>query len=109
EVSGRPLRCVDFTGYSPEVPHLLSTAFERPRVRLPGDPALARICDERGTRLRAAGSSAAPPRYAFSLLPDGRHIDARMRPIYLDALRDAARSGAEEPPSPLGPDRDHPS
>jgi glycosyltransferase involved in cell wall biosynthesis len=104
EVAGRPLRWFDFTGYSPEVPHLLSTDYERPRIRLSDRPALARLCDEHGARLRDAGYHAGQPGYGFDALPGGRKIDARMRRMYADALRDAADDGDSEPQSPFGPD-----
>jgi glycosyltransferase involved in cell wall biosynthesis len=104
EVAGRPLRWFDFTGYSPDVPHLLSTEYERPRIRLSDRPALARLCDEHGARLRDAGYHASHPAYGYGALPDGRKIDARMRRIYADARRDAAERGTPEPPTPFGPD-----
>lgn len=104
EVSGRPLRWFDFSGSSPDVPHLLSTAFERPRVRLSDSTALARLCDEHAARLREEGYRADVPAYALDALPDGKEIDARMRRMYVDALRDAAQQGEPEPPSPFGPE-----
>jgi glycosyltransferase involved in cell wall biosynthesis len=104
EVSGGPLRWFDFSGASPERPHLLSTAFERPRVRLSNSTALARLCDEHAAHLRTAGYHADPPAYGHDSLPDGKEIDARMRRIYVDALRDAAEQGEPEPPSPFGPE-----
>jgi glycosyltransferase involved in cell wall biosynthesis len=102
EDSGAPLRWFDFSGYSPEAPHLLSTEFKRPRVRLSDQPALARLCDEHGTRLRAGGYDAKPPTYGYDVLPDGKEIDARMRRMYADALRAATEQGQQEPPSPFG-------
>jgi len=102
EVSGRPLRWFHFDGYSPSAPQLLSTEFERPRVLLGDNAALGRFCDERGDRLRAAGYEAAAPEYGYGVLPDGKKIDARMRRMYLDALRDADELGETEPPSPFG-------
>lgn len=104
EVSGRPLRWFDFTGYSPERPHLLSVDFERPRVLLSANPALARLCDEHGARLRAAGYDTAEREYAYAMLPDGREVDARMRRMYVDARHEADRAGEPEPPSAFAPD-----
>jgi hypothetical protein len=107
EVSGRPLRWFDFTGYSPERPHLLSADLERPRVLLSRNPALARLCDEHGARLRAAGYDTAERAYAYATLPDGREVDARMRRMYVDALHEATSGGGVAPPSafaPEGPD-----
>ncbi len=102
EVSGRPLRWFHFDGYSPSAAHLLSTELERPRVLLGGNAALARLCDEHGARLRAAGCDTAGPAYGYGVLPDGKEIDVRMRRIYADALRDAGELDEPEPPSPFG-------
>lgn len=102
EVSGAPLRWFDFTGYAPDQSHLLTTAFERPRVLLSGNPALARLCDEHGARLRAAGFGASTTGYGYAALPDGKPLDARMRRMYADALRDARERDEPEPPSPFG-------
>jgi glycosyltransferase involved in cell wall biosynthesis len=104
EVSGAPLRWFDFTGYSPDAPHLLTTAFHLPRVRLGDNPDLARLCDEHGARLREAGYADAAPEYGFDALPGRREIDGRMRRIYRDALNDAVEDGDEEPPSPFDGD-----
>jgi glycosyltransferase involved in cell wall biosynthesis len=101
EVAGAPLRWFDFGGYSPDAPHLLSTAFDRPRVRLGDAPPLARLCDEHGARLRAAGYTEAAPRYAYGALADGRQIDTRMRRMYVRGLHDATEEGKPEPPSPF--------
>ena len=104
EVSGRPLRWFDFSGYSPDVPHLVSIAFERPRVRLSDNAALARLCDEHAARLREAGYGADAPKYGYGVLHDGKEIDERMRRMFVDALRDAAEQGEPEPPPPFGGD-----
>ena len=104
DVSGSPLRWFHFDGYSPDAPHLLSAELERPRILLADRPALARLCDEHGANLRAAGYEAVEPAYGYAALPDGREIDARMRRIYVDALHDASEDGDPEPPSPFAPD-----
>lgn len=104
EVAGCPLRWFDFGGYSPEEPHLLTTLFRRPRVRLGDDATLARLCDEHGARLRDAGYTDAPSPYGYGSLPDGRAIDMRMRAMYVDGVRDAAEQGGSDPPSPFGAD-----
>jgi glycosyltransferase involved in cell wall biosynthesis len=103
DVSGSPLRWFHFDGYSPGAPHLLSAPLERPRILLGDRPALARLCDEHGARLRAAGFDAAEPVYGYAALADGREIDARMRRMYVDALHDASARGDPEPPSPFAP------
>jgi glycosyltransferase involved in cell wall biosynthesis len=103
DVSGRPLRWFHFDGYSPDTPQLLSAELERPRVRLGDRPGLARLCDEYGAGLRAAGYDAAPAAARYAPLPDGGEIDARMRRMYVDALRDARERGEPEPPSPFAP------
>ena len=103
DVAGSPLRWFDFAGYSPDRPYLLSTEFDRPRFLLSDNPAVARLCDEHGARLHAAGLQAVPPEYAYDALPDGRPIDDRMRRIYADALRDARQRDEPEPPSPFAP------
>ena len=103
EVSARPLRWFQFDGYSPSAPYLLSTKFEQPRVLLGENAELARLCEEHASRLRAAGYDSSASEYGYDALPDGREIDARMRGLYVDALRDATEHGGPEPPSPFGP------
>ncbi len=71
DVSGSPLRWFHFDGYSPDTPQLLSAELERPRVRLGDRPGLARLCDEHGARLRAAGYDAAPAASRYAPLPNG--------------------------------------
>ncbi|HYV60388.1 MAG TPA: glycosyltransferase, partial [Acidimicrobiia bacterium] len=91
----------------PDRPHLLAAELERPRVLLSRNPALARLCDEHGARLRAAGYDSAERAYAYATLPDGREVDARMRRMYVDALHEATTGGDSAPPSafaPEGPD-----
>ncbi|HKA94144.1 MAG TPA: glycosyltransferase [Acidimicrobiia bacterium] len=107
EVSGRPLRWFDFHGYAPDRSYVLSSEFARPRALLSDNPALARLCDEHGARLRAAGSDAEPPRYGYGALPDGKPIDDRMRRMYADALRTSRERDEPEPPSPFGPGGPH--
>ena len=103
EVSGSPLRWFHFDGYSPDTPHVLSAALERPRVLLSDRPGLARLCDEHGARLRAAGYDAATPAPRYAPLPDGKEIDARMRRMYVHALHAASERGDPEPPSAFAP------
>jgi glycosyltransferase involved in cell wall biosynthesis len=102
DVSGSPLLWFNFDGYSPDAPHLLSAEFERPRVRLGDRPGLARLCDEHGARLRAAGYDAATPANRYASLPNGEEIDARMRRMYVYALHDARERAEPEPPSAFG-------
>jgi glycosyltransferase involved in cell wall biosynthesis len=99
DVSGSPLRWFHFDGYSPDRPQMLSADLERPRVLLGDQPGLARLCDEHGARLRAAGYDAAPAASRYAPLPDGKEIDARMRRMYLYVLHDARARGEAEPPS----------
>jgi glycosyltransferase involved in cell wall biosynthesis len=101
DVSGSPLRWFHFDGYSPDAPHLLSAELERPRVQLGDRPGLARLCDEHGARLRAAGYDAATPANRYAPLPNGEEIDARMRRMYVYSLHDARARGEPEPPSPF--------
>lgn len=103
DVSGSALRWFHFDGYSPDTPQMLSSELERPRVRLGDRPGLARLCDEHGARLLAAGYDAAPAASRYAPLPDGREIDARMRRMYVEALHDARERGEPEPPSPFAP------
>jgi glycosyltransferase involved in cell wall biosynthesis len=103
DVSGSPLRWFHFDGYSPDAPHMLSAELERPRVLLGDRPGLAQLCDEHGARLRAAGYDAATPASRYAPLPDGKEIDARMRRMHVDALRNARERGEPEPPSPFAP------
>ena len=103
DVSGSPLRWFHFDGYSPETPHMLSAELERPRVRLGDRPGLARLCDEHGARLRAAGYDGTAQTSKYAPLPDGKEIDARMRRMYVDALHEAREHADPEPPSPFSP------
>ena len=102
-VSGRPLRTVNFRGYSRDEPQLLSGEFERPRVRLSDHPALAQLCDEHSVRSAPSpGEAELRTAYRYDTLPDGREIDGRMRRMYVDALHDTTTRGDPEPPSPFG-------
>jgi len=84
EVDGRPLAFFHFSGYTPDVPHLLSRhQGDRPRILLSEYPDLARLCDAYGTQLRAHGhgvDNLVP--YGLATMADGTPIDAAIRHIY---------------------------
>lgn len=55
-VGGRPPTFFHFSGYSPQLPHLLSKhQGPKPRVLLSDNPVLRELCDDYGARLTAAG------------------------------------------------------
>ena len=103
DVSGSPLRWFHFDGYSPDTPQMLSAELERPRVRLGDRPGLARALPTSTALGSAPLGTTRPRRRPGNVpLPDGREIDARMRRMYVYALRDARERGEPEPPSPFG-------
>ncbi|MEP6915167.1 MAG: glycosyltransferase, partial [Acidobacteriota bacterium] len=100
--NGGPLRFYHFSGFDPDVPHLLSKHQGRnPRALLSEEPALRELCDGYAGRLRDAGHCPGGVSYGHSTLPDGTPIDFVMRRMYRRALLDAERLGLEPPPFPF--------
>jgi polysaccharide pyruvyl transferase WcaK-like protein/glycosyltransferase involved in cell wall biosynthesis len=100
DVNGVPLRFYHFSGFDPEVPHLLSKhQGPNPRILLSEHPAVMVLCDEYAAKLRADGHAPAAASYGFSTLPDGTPIDMVMRRLYRWAVLDAERLGQPLPPS----------
>ena len=80
-VNGRPLAFFHFSGFDPSQPELLSR--HQTRIRLPDQPALARICSEYGLAVAAAGyaETHAWP-YTYARLPDGSSMTPALRSVY---------------------------
>jgi len=105
EVAGAPLRFFHFSGFNPTRPHLLSKhQGTTPRILLSEEPGLARLCEEYGQRLFAAGYRACVGiPYGFASTAHGVPFDRRMRRLYREALLSAERGDGLLPPSPLDP------
>jgi len=105
EVGGQPLRSLDFRGYDPDKPHLLSKYQGlEPRILLSDYPAIAKICDEyleKIIRIAQVDDQARGPRPG--LLPSGLRLDHRMARLYRDAIEEWRAGQNPEPPSPFGP------
>lgn len=102
-VNGRPLRFFHFSGYDPELPHLLSKhQGSIPRILFSDHQDLQQLYLEYGRRLLERGYTDASRRsYGWDALPTGMPLDSRMRRLYRSALLEAERTGAEEPPNPF--------
>jgi glycosyltransferase involved in cell wall biosynthesis len=101
-----PLRFFHFSGFDPELPHLLSKHQGRsPRTLLSESPVLRSITTEYRERLLAAGwarCSAEP--YRFGSIAGGP-LPIEVRRLVREAL---LRQDGEPPPDPFGPDGDEP-
>lgn len=105
-VNGAPLRFYHFSGFNPDVPHLLSKhQGPNPRVLLSEQPAVQELCRRYTARLRGHGYGALPVSYGHSALPDGTPIDFVMRRLFRRALLQAERTNTPTPPAPFGWDR----
>lgn len=106
KIGAQTLRSFDFRGYDPEKPHLLSKYQGlEPRILLSENPALARLCDEYGEKLRQAARRVPQFKAGNSrILSNGLPMEARMLRLYRNALNKYRMEGAPEPPSPLGPE-----
>ena len=103
---GAPLRFFHFSGFDPEVPHLLSKhQGSSPRTLLSESPLLTSLAADYSDRLAAAGwrrCSATPYRYgSISSGPLPREV----RRLVREALLHPA-PGDAPPPDPFGPDGD---
>ena len=99
-VNGSPLVFFHFSGFDPSRPKVLSRhAGGRPRATPASDPVLARLCQDYGERLYAAGHRAvATLSYAHDTLPNGAPLEAAVRRHYRDAV--IARNLGMGPPPP---------
>jgi glycosyltransferase involved in cell wall biosynthesis len=115
--AGSPARFVNFAGYDPETPWLLSAdCRDRPRVVLSAQPTLRRLCDAYRADLLAEGhrSTTVTGDYRFGVFADGSPITLPMRGAFREALRRAERTAVEQvpfagvteavPPHPFGQD-----
>jgi glycosyltransferase involved in cell wall biosynthesis len=106
EVNGEPLRFFHYSGYDPDVPHLLSRHMgDRPRILLSQEPGVARLCAEYSRKLGEAGfSNRKKTGYFYDRLENGFRLSAPVRRLYRDALI-AAESYPEKemPPVPFLP------
>ena len=114
EVDGRPLAFFHFSGYTPDVPYLLSRhQGDRPRILLSEHPDLARLADAYGTQLRAHGygvDNLVP--YGLATMADGTPVDRTVRHVYRGWVDEAegrapersrTRSNGSLPRLPLDP------
>ena len=101
EVRGEPLCFFHFSGFKPEVPHLLSAhQGHNPRTRLSEHPAVAKICREYSEKLTAAGyEKLRTIGYGFARTPRGLEITPAMRQAYRTALREHEESDEPAPPN----------
>jgi glycosyltransferase involved in cell wall biosynthesis len=101
-VNGVPLRFYHFSGFNPDVPHLLSKhQGPNPRALLSEHPAVQELCRRYSDRLRAHGHGALAVGYGHSALPDGTPIDFVMRRLFRRALLQAERTNTSTPPAPF--------
>jgi len=113
---GTPLRFLNFYGFDPDRPWLLSSQCPvRPRVVLSADPVLRKLCDEYAAELLDAGHTGEEVPYGFDKLPDGTPLTTPMRTLYRDTWLRAHRAATtpaqfaptvveEIPPPPFGDD-----
>jgi glycosyltransferase involved in cell wall biosynthesis len=103
EIDGVPLRFFNFAGFDVDKPHLLTThQNEYPRVLLSENPALAKLCDERGEKLAAAGYKIeSQKRYGLRELSNQLVLDRHALSAYRTALAAFIRDDEMEPPSPF--------
>jgi glycosyltransferase involved in cell wall biosynthesis len=86
-VDGEPLRFFHFSGYDPRRPRELSK--HQNRIRMASHPALMRICDEYGERLKDAGyEEAATWPYGWEETADGLKIGKTVRGLFRESVED---------------------
>lgn len=101
--NGATLRFYHFSGFNPDVPHLLSKhQGPNPRVLLSEQPAAQELCRRYAVKLRSQGHGAMSGKYGYSALPDGTPIDFVMRRLFRRAVIQAERAGTPIPPAPFG-------
>lgn len=101
-----PLRAFHFSGFDPRLPDVMSARdyWDRPRVPMESEPALAQIYATYASRLFDAGfemHQTIP--FAFDTLADGNLIYAGLRGLYADRLMSAEKSRQVGPPDPFDP------
>lgn len=111
EVGGVPLRFFHFSGFDPDVPHML-TPYQGPRpwVLLSQEPALRTLCAGYAARLEEEGRSEYRKfGYGFARAANGMRIDQTMRRVFRRELllreegdRDYL-GGADDLPDPFEP------
>jgi 2-polyprenyl-3-methyl-5-hydroxy-6-metoxy-1,4-benzoquinol methylase/glycosyltransferase involved in cell wall biosynthesis len=85
KVDGEPLRFFHFSGYDPRRPRELSK--HQNRIRLGADPALQRICDAYGERLKESGyEEAAKWPYGWDTTASGLKIDRIARALFREGV-----------------------
>lgn len=90
-VDGHPLRFFHFSGFDPELRHLLSK--HQTRIKLSENPALTRICNEYADALFKRGYETVKTwPYTYDVLPNGAKLDRTMRRLY----REGTESGVLE-------------
>ncbi|SDC96644.1 FkbM family methyltransferase [Actinokineospora iranica] len=96
---GSPLRVVNFAGFDPDRPWLLTAEFaDHPRVLLSEHPLLGRVCADYAAEL--GDDEGPPPSVRFGRLADGTTFPAPLRAAYR-----AAQSGpADARPAAAGAD-----
>jgi glycosyltransferase involved in cell wall biosynthesis len=106
QINGQPLRSLDFRGYDPDKPHLLSRYLGlQPRILLSEYPLVAELCDNYRKQLLDAGCRPNhSAQQAFEFLPSGLRVDARMLRAYRKAFAEFRSGTSSEPPSPFGPE-----
>jgi glycosyltransferase involved in cell wall biosynthesis/2-polyprenyl-3-methyl-5-hydroxy-6-metoxy-1,4-benzoquinol methylase len=101
-VANEPLAFFHFSGFSVDIPYLLSRhQGASPRVLLSERPVLRQICAEYRADLIRAGVADATAPYGWARLSSGLPYDRRMRRLYRDSLDAFERGLAPEPPSPF--------
>lgn len=100
-----PLRTVNFAGFDPRRPWLLSAEVtDRPRVLLSEHPVLAELCSAYRTHLVRAGHGTDDEPYRFAVLPDGTAIPDPLREEFHAAWAAADRAGDPPPPPAFASD-----
>jgi glycosyltransferase involved in cell wall biosynthesis len=105
QIKSQPLRSLDFRGYDPDKPHLLSRYLGlQPLILLSDYPLVAELCDNYRKQLLDAGCRPNhSAQQAFEFLPSGLRVDARMLRAYRKAFAEFRSGATGEPPSPFGP------
>jgi len=103
-VGGVPLRAFHFSGFDPRIPDVMSARdyWERPRVLMSSEPALAELCAHYAGALYEAGfEQQHRTPFAFDYLADGTLIPGSLRTLYAEALLQAETFDEASPPDPF--------
>src|SRR5262249_15407148 len=105
KVDGAAIRFFHFSGYSPESPRQLTKyAGQLPRIELTDEPGLQRLCDEYAEQLESEGYERwRRERYRFDNTSLSVGLDAKLRTLLRDAVRQADEQGKPLPPDPFDP------